>query len=62
MYKPIELKARNVYAYQLRRGRKPDDAGRAARDAYDQLLGKEFLTLACMEVHGLRDPRKLHIR
>ena len=62
VYKPIELKARNVYAYQLRRGRKPDDAGRAARDAYDQLLGKEFLTLARMEVHGLRDPRKLHIR
>jgi hypothetical protein len=41
---------------------KSDDAGKAARDAYDQLLGEEFVTRARMEVQGLRDPRKLHIR
>jgi hypothetical protein len=62
VYEPIELKVSSVYAYQLRKVGPPDDAGIAARDAYDQLLGREFVTLARMEVHGLRDPRKLHIR
>jgi hypothetical protein len=62
VYKPIEHNARNVYTDQLRKFGEPDDAGKAARDAYDQLLGKEFVTLARMEVQGLRDPRKLHIR
>jgi hypothetical protein len=62
VYKPIESKVRNVYDNQLRTIGEPDDAGKAARDAHDQLLGKEFVTLARMEVQGLRDPRKLHIR
>jgi hypothetical protein len=61
-YKPIELKARNVYADQLRKVGRPNAAGKAARKAYSQLLSKEFVTLARTEVQGLRDPRKLHIR
>jgi hypothetical protein len=62
VYKPIELNARSKYVDQLRMVGKPDEAGRAAREAYDQLLGEEFVTVARMEVQGLRDPRKLHIR
>jgi hypothetical protein len=62
VYKPIESKASSVYTNQLREVGESDDAGKAARDAYDQLLGEEFVTLARMEVKGLRDPRKLHIR
>ena len=62
VYKPVELNARRKYADQLRMIGKPDEAGRAARNAYDQLLSEEFVTRARMEVQGLRDPRKLHIR
>jgi len=62
VYKPVERKVRSTYAYQLRMVGPPDDAGRAARDAYDQILSKDFVNLARMEVQVLRDPKKLHVR
>jgi hypothetical protein len=61
VYTPVEHEVRRTYAHQLRRVGHIDDAGRAARNAYNQLLGKELVNVARLEVQGLRDPRKLRV-
>jgi hypothetical protein len=55
-YIPLEYELKRTYAYQVRRGRRPDEQGLAIRRQFTLLLREELVGRLRPEVASLRNP------